>query len=276
MARTPRLGYITRLHIAHCLAMSTLCGSLYLLSSCSTVSTDHDGPPPFEVNAEAIPDAVPTSVTKSAYGNAPAYTIHGKRYYVLPSAKGYDKTGVASWYGTKFHGHLTSTREPYNMLAMTAASPELPIPCFARVTNLDNGKSVVVKVNDRGPFANNRIMDLSYAAAKKLGYAARGTAHVRVTSLLPDMNPTIQLAAVPRATPTPTQHTVPRGPTYYLQVAAFHDRTHAERLKAKLNQHITEPVLITQLHGTRLYRVQIGPLAHNHDANGLRQRLHEV
>ena len=127
-----------------------------------------DGPPSKNIDVTQIPNAVPKAEPKSQYGNPSSYTVNGKTYYVLKNAQGYDKKGIASWYGTKFHGQLTSTREPYNMYAMTAASTELPLPTYVRVTNLENGRQVIVKVNDRGPFDKDRIIDLSYVAAKKL------------------------------------------------------------------------------------------------------------
>ena len=142
-----------------------------------------DGAPSGHFNADHIPDAVPKPEARSRYGNPSVYVVGGKRYHVMNSAKGYNKVGYASWYGTKFHGQHTSSREPYDMFSMTAASTTLPIPTYVRVTNLENGRSVVVKVNDRGPFKSSRIIDLSYAAAKKLGYTAKGTAKVRVTAI---------------------------------------------------------------------------------------------
>ena len=155
---------------------------------------------------------------------------HGKRYYVLPSAKGYDKRGIASWYGTKFHGRLTSSREPYDMLAMTAASPELPIPCYAQVTNLENGRQIIVRVNDRGPFAPNRIIDLSYAAAVKLDMTRKGTALVEVKAIT---DPTTR-TQTQFANNTTTTH--PGNAQLYLQVGAFHDHNNASRLQQRLQQ----------------------------------------
>ena len=142
---------------------------LGLLTACSSVTVRKDSAPTGNFDASRVPDAKPRKLPKSRYGNPKSYVVFGKRYHVLNSAEGYNKRGIASWYGTKFHGQLTSSREPYNMYAMTAASPNLPIPTFVRVTNLENGRTIIVKVNDRGPFASNRIIDLSYAAAKKLG-----------------------------------------------------------------------------------------------------------
>ena len=132
-----------------------------------------------------IPDAVPRDEPRSAFGNPPFYYVAGHRYVVLPSAAGYVERGVASWYGTEFHGLRTSTGEPYDMFAMTAAHKTLPLPCYARVTNLTNGRSVVVRINDRGPFVANRIIDLSYSAATRLDMIRNGTAFVQVEVLTP-------------------------------------------------------------------------------------------
>ena len=122
---------------------------------------------------------------KSKYGNPPSYVVFGKRYYVMDSAKGYLEEGIASWYGTKFHGRPTSSQEPYDMYAMTAAHKSLPLPTYARVTNKQNGRSVIVRINDRGPFHDNRIIDLSYAAATKLGIVEKGTGLVEVRAIDP-------------------------------------------------------------------------------------------
>lgn len=150
-----------------------------------TACTTHDGPPRRPINPASIKKAHPHLEPLSRYGNPPYYDVFGRRYYVLHSAEGYDKQGLASWYGCKFHGHLTSMREPFNMYAMTAASRTLPLPTYVRVTNLENGRHVIVRVNDRGPFSGDihRIIDLSYAAAVKLGCAKKGLTHVRVTAL---------------------------------------------------------------------------------------------
>src|ERR1035438_842099 len=133
----------------------------------------------------AVPDAVPRFEPRSQYGNPPFYDVFGKRYYVLPSSADYVEIGVASWYGPGFHEIRTSTREPYDMYGMTAAHKTLPLPAYVRVTNLLNGRSVVVRVNDRGPFVGNRIIDLSYTAAAKLDMLRNGTAMVEVRSVGP-------------------------------------------------------------------------------------------
>ncbi len=130
-------------------------------------------------------DPTPHKLKLSRYGNPKSYEVFGVDYYLLPSNQNYTERGVASWYGDKFHGKRTSSGEPYNMYAMTAAHKTLPIPVYAQVTNLENGRKVIVKINDRGPFVKNRIIDLSYAAAIKLGVVAKGTARVEVTTIIP-------------------------------------------------------------------------------------------
>ena len=129
----------------------------------------NDGPPDDEnIDLASIPDAIPRDEPYSRYGNPASYEALGKTYYVLPSAAGFTQTGRASWYGKQFHGRRTSSGEPYNMFKMTAAHKRLPIPSYVRVTNLDTGKQVIVRVNDRGPFHDGRIIDLSYVAARRL------------------------------------------------------------------------------------------------------------
>ena len=174
-------------------------------------------------NIAAIPDAVPRYELKSRRGNPPFYEVQGKRYFVLTKADGYVERGVASWYGPTFHGVSTSMGEPYDMYAMTAAHKTLPLPAYARVTNLKNGKSVVVRINDRGPFVANRIIDLSYTAAAKLDMLREGTTLVEVRALTP---------AAPDAL-TRTAELPP--PDLYIQAGAFADEVNAERLLARLH-----------------------------------------
>lgn|SRR3989338_4878336 len=220
-----------------------------------------DGAPRYHVDVNKIHNPVPHYLPKSKYGNPNHYTVNGRRYHVLKSARGYDKRGIASWYGTKFNGRLTSTREKYNLLGMTAASPELPIPCFVRVTNLENGKQVIVKVNDRGPFAENRVMDLSYVAAKKLGYAGRGTALVEVTSI---------------DVPNPLEKTrrifAHHRPQMYLQVGAFEYPRNADHLQFELKR-VTERSIRIVHQDSRFYRVQIGPLHSVEESDALQRRI---
>ena len=191
-----------------------------------------DGPPAAEeipANVAQIPDAVPQAEPRSNFGNPDSYEVYGDHYVILKDTRGYKERGYASWYGKKFQGKRTSSGEPYDMFKMTAAHKTLPIPCYARVTNLDNGHSVVVRINDRGPFHEGRIIDLSYTAAVKLGSLGKGSIPVEVEAIDPSMpNPTTQFAGnrppaplprpapIPAAAPTPAP---PRLPTPALSVA---------------------------------------------------------
>jgi rare lipoprotein A len=161
---------------------------------------------------QSIPDAVPRVEPRSRYGNPPYYDVFGKRYYVLSSGSGYVERGVASWYGPGFHKLRTSTGEPYDMYGMTAAHKTLPLPAYVRVTNLQNGRSVVVRVNDRGPFVGNRIIDLSYTAAAKLDMLRDGTAMVEVRELdpmAPAEDTSLMAAAAAAITGTTTAEAAP-------------------------------------------------------------------
>ena len=139
--------------------------------------------------AHAMPDAVPVAEPRSRYGNPKSYEVMGGRYFVLESAEGYKESGRASWYGTKFHGRRTSSGEPYDMYQMTAAHKTLPLPTYVRVTRKSNGRSVIVRVNDRGPFHTGRIIDLSYAAAARLDLLKEGSAEVVVEAVQPGAQP---------------------------------------------------------------------------------------
>ncbi|MGB0958550.1 MAG: septal ring lytic transglycosylase RlpA family protein, partial [Litorivicinus sp.] len=172
---------------------------LVLLSGCSAVTgmsigkppakvSAQDGPPLRSVDVSAKPMPTPVAEPRIRRGNVSPYRVFGVEYQVMPSAEGYQEIGTASWYGRKFHGRLTSSGEPYDMFEFTAAHKTLPIPSYLRVTNLANGEQVIVRVNDRGPFAKNRIIDLSWAAAKRIGYDHLGTARVQLDILThPDM-----------------------------------------------------------------------------------------
>ena len=154
-----------------------------LLSSCSRGR--RDGPPNFYVDETKVHNAVPKPERRAKLGNMRSYVVKGRRYYTLKSSKHYRAVGTASWYGTMFHAQRTSSGEPYNMLAMTAAHKTLPLPTYVEVTNLANHRKIIVKVNDRGPFKSNRIIDLSYVAAKKLHMLGRGTARVSIKAIDP-------------------------------------------------------------------------------------------
>lgn len=248
-----------------------------------------DGPPPFPVDVSKIPDAVPKKEPLSKYGNPSSYVVNGKRYHVLKSAAGYNRVGYASWYGTKFDKRLTSSREPYDMLGMTAASTTLPLPTYVRVTNLENGRQVTVKVNDRGPFHSTRILDLSYVAAKKLGIVGRGTGLVRVTAINPDdYNVNHHFYAKNDQAVSPDDAGKPHtqlaansngvGKVFdkqYVQVGSFSNRANAHLLGEKLAKLTQTQVAIKKvLHNNRpLYRVQIGPVSDTHHYQRLVETL---
>jgi rare lipoprotein A len=213
-------------------------------------------PPPPPANLEAIPDAVPRIEPRSTRGNPVAYEVFGKRYFILATAEGYRERGVASWYGPTFHARPTSSGEPYDMYAMTAAHKTLPIPAYARVTNLGNGRSVVVRVNDRGPFVDNRIIDLSYTAAHKLDMTRAGTAFVEVEVITPgSLGETAQAVAATQATPAMAS------PSLYLQAGAFGVVGNASQLADRLRREGIESVRVLEPDAnSTLYRVRVGPI----------------
>ncbi len=213
-------------------------------------------PPPPPANLEAIPDAVPRIEPRSTRGNPLSYEVFGKRYYVSATAEGYKERGVASWYGPDFHSRPTSSGEPYDMYAMTAAHKTLPIPAYARVTNLGNGRSVVVRINDRGPFVGNRIIDLSYTAAHKLGMTQAGTAFVEVEVITPGSISEAARGIAPAAPPTAL---APQA--LYLQAGAFGVSANAAQLAERLRNAGIGNVLVRQPDATAsLYRVRVGPI----------------
>jgi rare lipoprotein A len=242
-----------------------------LLSACSsTVRMGSDGIGQ-RVDVSHIPDARPRYEPLSKYGNPDSYVVNGKRYYVKASSKGYVERGVASWYGKKFHGRRTSSGEPYNMYAMTAAHKTLPLPSYVSVTNIKNGRSVVVKVNDRGPFHQNRIIDLSYAAAEKLGIVGSGTGFVEVRAIDPAQptRPYTTVAATTSAVSAPVQASSGKG-RIFIQVGAFSERSNAERLVDRLPRTLGS-VFIHEGWSSqnRIYRVRVGPIASVEQADGL-------
>lgn len=192
-------------------------------------------------------------------GNRSPYTVNGRSYRVMATEEGFQQTGLASWYGEKFHGHLTSNGEIFDMYQVSAAHTGLPIPSFARVTNLENQRSIIVRVNDRGPFHNDRIIDLSYAAAYQLGFANQGTALVHVESIVAGQQQV--LLADNSAAASAMQSSGGR----YLQAGAFSDLRAAQRLSDRLRDITTRPVFIRsiQADSTRqqLHRVRVGPIA---------------
>ncbi len=250
-----------------------------LLTGCGGWIGGGDGPPRHPIDPYSIPDAVPHPEPRSRLGNPASYVVNGHRYYVLASARGYVERGIASWYGTKFHGRRTSSGEPYDMYAMTAAHKTLPLPTYVRVTNLRNGRSVVVRVNDRGPFHPNRIIDLSWAAAAKLGILGHGTGLVEVRALDPRHPEQPRVRSAERHGPgvVPVAAGGARAPRIFLQLGAFVDRHNAERLQRRLQQrwprvHIEAGIS----RGQRIYRVRLGPLRDVDEADRLTALIQDM
>ncbi|MGH8042871.1 MAG: septal ring lytic transglycosylase RlpA family protein [Rudaea sp.] len=220
-----------------------------------------------------IPEPAPRDEPRSVYGNKSPYAVLGQSYRVLPTCKGYDERGLASWYGNKFHGYTTSNFEKYDMYAYSAASKVLPIPCYVRVTNLENGRSAIVRVNDRGPFVANRIIDLSYVAAVKLGVWPKGTAMVEVRGIDP-AHP--QRGAEPaRSAAVPDSPQITHKPALYLQVGAFADAVNAERAAARVRTARLGSVQVVdaQIDGKTLHRVRLGPLKDAAQVDALAPKL---
>ncbi|OZI77348.1 septal ring lytic transglycosylase RlpA family protein [Bordetella genomosp. 12] len=265
-----------------------------VLAGCSTTGKrgggyyKDDGPdanPP--ANLDSIPDAVPRLEPLASGANRP-YVVFGKRYVPDLTEQPFRQEGVASWYGKKFHGNSTSIGEPYDMYSMTAAHPTMPIPSYARVTSKVNGRTIIVRVNDRGPFHSDRIMDLSYVAAHKLGIIGPGSGAVVVERILPteirsmlasgSATPAVSglepvaLADLPAATPTPLPlpDAAPRAPAtarraaaggVYLQLGAFSQAANAQSVVSKVNGLMTGEPAATVEQGSQLYRVRMGPYA---------------
>jgi len=231
----------------------------FILSGCSSSGSKTDHSSRYKMKHDAAPlrapttlemqDAVVTQVVKSASAGRP-YTVLGKNYTPMLDETGYTEEGIASWYGRKFHGYHTSNGETYDMFAMTAAHKTLPLPSFVRVTNTENGKSVIVRVNDRGPFHADRIIDLSYAAAYKLGYYNHGTAKVKLEAITLEDSPT-----------RPS----------YIQVAAGSTLENIEALAFRLRQQYQLPTSIVE--SDTLYRLRLGPIKDAEQAQQVLEKL---
>ena len=226
----------------------------------------------------AIPDAVPRDEPRSRYGNPETYEVFGRKYRVMKSSKGHVERGLASWYGPGFHAERTSSGEPYDMYAMTAAHKTLPIPCFVRVTNLENGRSVVVRVNDRGPFVGDRIIDLSYTAAWKLDMLRVGTAKVEIRVLEPGRRappPPVVAAAMPAAPVAAPIAAPAAGGGRLLQVGAFGSRANADALVSRLQASGIGGASVSEasVGGRTVFRVRVGPVADAEQATQLADRL---
>ena len=254
-----------------------------------------DHGPAAPVDVSQVPDAVPGNVTPSRYGNPASYTVLGKTYTLLPACQGYHERGIASWYGTQFHGGRTSDGETYDMYAMTAANKVLPIPCYVRVTNLQNGKNVIVKVNDRGPFVDNRLIDLSYAAASRIEMLGTGTALVDIQAVGPgEPLPPVTggavgaethappaaatIAAAVTGTGTITSADANGAPQIFVQLGAFADRNNADSLGRRLSAAGIGPVIVLSVaDGARtLYKVRVGPEPDVNSVDALTARLNAL
>ena len=259
--------------VMRCAALAA-CG--LLLAACSSAPRRGAAHPTPSPPTGTVPDAVPRAEPRSSRGNPPSYEVFGQRYQVLGSAVNYVERGVASWYGPDFHGHDTSSGERYDMYGMTAAHKTLPIPCYARITNLNNGRSVVVRINDRGPFVGNRIVDLSYSAATRLDIVRTGTAFVELRTVGPGESTVasapsnaavaVTAAVIPEAAAPPTVLGAPQPATVpvvlYIQVGAFADPANAQRVVDRLQSAGVPHVfsLASSDSGQRLRRVRIGPI----------------
>lgn len=281
-------------------ALSVLLVALFVVG-CSTpsrYSMDRDAAPDVELDVSDLPDPIPVYEPKSRGGNKSPYKVWGKTYYVLPTAEGYRERGGASWYGAKFHGHKTSNGETYNMYEMSAAHKSLPLPTYAKVTNLDNGRSVIVRINDRGPFHEGRIIDLSYAAAKKLGYYDKGVANVEVEAISVAKYPakTTPVSSTPVAVSSPTdpnssgsavvrQSELADGYGYFVQVGAFSTASAAHRLKQRVDAEtkggafaskssVSSSGVRTSSDETKVFhRVRLGPFYELEQAEQLLKQL---
>lgn len=287
-----------------------LIAAVVLLAGCAgPTMTQRDGPPASAPDPGSLPEIVPRNEPLSDSGNPESYTVMGQTFAVLDSAQGYAAEGIASWYGTKFHGRRTSSGEPYNMFAMTAAHTTLPLPTYVRVHNLENGRSTVVKVNDRGPFIDDRLIDLSYAAASRLGMQDQGTARVRVEALAegtPIMagsdgggegsadDTTASASADEPAGPAAASSEAERAAAFleedatgadgfqgeaYIQLGAFEEFVNAQQVRAKATGADVRDVIVSRVRGSdgrRIYRVRVGPLADPAERDEVRERLRSV
>ncbi|APX92821.1 hypothetical protein BWR19_07705 [Halomonas sp. 1513] len=262
-----------------------------------------DAYPDLPPDVSDVPDAEPRVEPRSRGGNRPTYEVWGETYHVLSDEVGYSNEGIASWYGEKFHGYATANGEIYDMYMMTAAHRSLPLPSFVKVTSVDNGRSVIVRVNDRGPFHDNREIDLSYAAAARLDILGSGTGRVRVEAIDPVAwqqnrgNGSRQVAEVQRpardgaeqvaaqapassvsparevaATPASSNGAATNGDAaVYLQVAALGSASNAEALKSRLQSELNQPVRVAS--DASVHRVQVGPVSDASRVEPLRDEL---
>jgi rare lipoprotein A len=274
-------------------AVLALVGCFANLRPSSQTRAIEDGGPQDDIDVRHIPDAVPEDVDVTIAGNRTPYTVLGKTYHVKFDTKGYTETGKASWYGKKFHGKKTSNGETYDMFTMTAAHKTLAIPTYVRVTNLENQRTVVVRVNDRGPFHDGRIIDLSYAAAKKLDYHHKGTTRVKIEVLQPKQKlATVNAGAATQGNNTLAQFTnqtsvsqapMPAkngpqtaGPQTYLQAGSFSEEHNAKELQRQLTALTGHSVKVHKQPDLQLFKVLVGPITDGSQMLSLRQKLREA
>lgn len=271
-----------------------LAGALAILAGCASTppEKDHSGrytirqdrAPDGNFDASNLKDAQPRYEEPRTAGNRSPYTVWGKKYSVMDDNDGYVAEGTASWYGEKFHGHKTSNGEVFDMYQMTAAHKSLRIPSYARVTNLANGRSVIVRVNDRGPFHGDRMIDLSYAAAKRLGYQGQGVAQVKVAAITVSPDGAILVANKPRdetvspqtaERPDNATPVVPATQGIFVQLASFSSNAAAETLIQKVRNQMQTPVRVKVVDtgNGRYHRVQAGPFNNEQSALQTQQLL---
>lgn len=253
---------------------------------------DKDWGPDNEIDMSHVPDAVPRYENRTIAGNKNPYTVLGKTYYLMDDERAYTERGKASWYGYKFNGERTSNGELYDMFSMTGAHKTLPIPSYVRVTNVDNHKTVVVRINDRGPFHDGRIIDLSYAAAQRLGITRVGTGNVEVEVVVPEGDPRppllrsrkTELASSAKeagivskaeAGVAANDTKIPEGT--YLQIAAFGVQNSAKQFAASVSKALSYPVVIsTSPAPNKLYRVRVGPFKDAQSMQTARDQLQKI
>ncbi len=277
--------------IAHFAAFLAVLVALSACTPTNKVFTRKDSAPSVRVDPSKIKDAIPREGAITRAGNKNPYTVLGKTYHLLPTSDGYKEQGIASWYGTKFQGRPTANGERYNLYAMTAAHRTLPIPAYVKVTNLSNNRTAIVRVNDRGPFHQNRIIDLSYAAAVKLGYAEQGTARVLVEAINPGAPDTAKNAlkagdtkkegsehessnsAVGKNVVDNSAGEVTGDEQFFLQVGAFRRVELANKLRAELLVLTSQDVQVKPSEPEGYYRVQVGPMSELAEVQLVSERL---
>jgi len=265
--------------------LTSLCAALMsvLLVACASMDDESDSGPAVPPDLRHVQEPVPRKESRSRYGNPKSYTVLGQTYRVLDSAEDFSERGMASWYGNKFHGKRTSSGEAYDMYAMTAAHKTLPIPVHVRVTNLDNGKSVIVRVNDRGPFKEGRIIDLSYAAAHKLAMTGTGTARVEIQTLTGAAVTDVASASGGAANSSATIHNngshavAGTEAAFFVQIGSFRNEDSADEVAAQVQPLVGYPVKVyrAETDEGNVYRVRVGPLNRRDYAEKVQQHLQD-